>query len=534
MTETATKKISLKAQSAWLLFAKIVGYGFTIILPLLIVRFLSQEKVGTYREAFQVIANAASILPLGFSMSAYYFLARETERRAAAIFNILIFNFTGGALAFLTLFFYPQLLGNIFHNEELVRLAPVIGIVIWLWLFSAFLETAAIANQEAKLATIFIISAQLSKTLLMVMAVTLFSSVESIIYAALIQSAIQTIVLLIYLHSRFPHFWREFTLKFFRRQAAYALPFGFIGILYTLQNDIHNYFVGYRFSEAEFAVYAYGCFQLPLIFMLSESVTSVLIPRVSELQLINNKDEIIRLTARAMQKLALFYFPLYIFFLITAPTFITTMFGENYAASVPIFRINLTFLPFLILITDPIVRAYQELSRILLIVRVFLLTGMIAALFFGISHFGLTGMIAVVLAVYLIEKAVAETIILKKIGIGRRHFYLLENVWKTAVVAVLAGAFTYLVYTEAKEFMTGIGAKFSAAVFSAVKPSVAQFFDGGLILFAAALVFTPIYFAGAYYWNLIDDEEKQTLRNATGKLKIFFKKDIIGNQESQI
>ena len=534
MTEIAAKKISLKAQSAWLLFAKIVGYGLTIILPMLIVRVLSRENVGIYRESFQVIINASSILPLGFSMSAYYFLTRETERRNETIFNILIFNFAVGALAFLILWFYPQLLGNLLRSEELTRLAPLLGIVIWLWLFSAFLETVAIANQEAKTATAFIIFAQLSKTLLMAIAVIYFSTVEAIIYAALIQSAIQTIVLLIYLQSRFPGFWSKFNPSFFYEQAVYAIPFGLIAILYNLQSDVHNYFVMYRFSEAEYAIYAYGCFQLPLIFILIESVNSVLIPRISELQLTDNKEEIIRLTARAMQKLALFYFPIFVFFFIVAPTFITTLFGEDYAASVSVFRINLIILPFMILITDAIVRAYKNLSRVLLIVRIVLLCGLLSALYFGINNFGLNGMIGIVVVFYIFEKAVAETLILRQVGVGRRHLPLLGNVLKTAGIAVVAGIVTYFFYLETRDLMTGIGGNLSARVFPDLKPSIVHFFDGSLILAAAGLVFTPIYFVGAYYLNLIDEDEKQMLKNFTGRLKSFFKKDFAEKGESRI
>src|ERR1700759_3705768 len=90
--------VSLRTQSAWLLTAKVVGFAFSFVLPLVIVRYLDQEHVGNYRQAFLVITNAVIILPLGFSMSAYYFLARERERRGAAILNILLFNFVLGGL----------------------------------------------------------------------------------------------------------------------------------------------------------------------------------------------------------------------------------------------------------------------------------------------------------------------------------------------------------------------------------------------------------------------------------------------------
>ena len=46
-----------------------------------------------------LIATAVAILPLGVPLSAYYFLSRETARRASAVLNILIFNFVVGGAA---------------------------------------------------------------------------------------------------------------------------------------------------------------------------------------------------------------------------------------------------------------------------------------------------------------------------------------------------------------------------------------------------------------------------------------------------
>jgi O-antigen/teichoic acid export membrane protein len=507
--ESSKIQPSLKSQSAWLLFAKVVGFAFSFLLPLLVVRFLTQEKVGVYRQVFLVIANANAILPLGVAISAYYYLSRETERRASAVFNILIFNFIAGGLACLALFFYPQFLGNIFHNEEITRLAPKIGIVIWFWIFSSFLETAAVANQEARMATAFIILAQFTKTLLMVSAVILFGSVEAFVYAAMIQAIFQSCVLLVYLNSRFPRFWTKFDFKFFREQLIYALPFGLAGLLWTLQTDIHNYFVGYRFSASDYAIYAYGCFELPLIAMISESVTSVLIPRMSKLQAENDKREMIRLTTRAMQKLAFFYFPVYAFLLITAQTFIVTLFTRNYEASVPIFLINITLMPFYIWIVDPIVRAYKELGRFLLILRIFIFTALIAALYFGIQNFDLRGMIAIVVIAVLTEKLISSVAVLRKLEVNATDVSLLKDVAKTAVCAVLAGIFTFLFYTASNEKIAAFGADLAQNVLGFSKTGVIDFVSGVLVLGLCFLVFAPIYLLSANFFGIIDDGEKK-------------------------
>ncbi len=505
---------SLKEQSAWLLAAKVIGFGFSFVLPLLIVRYLTQDEVGHYREAFQVIMNAVVILPLGFSMSAYYFLARETDgRRGAAILNILLFNFVVGGLACLFLFLFPQAIGNIFQRDELTSLAPKIGIVIWIWIFSTFLETVAIANQEARVATAFIIVAQFSKALFMGAAVLAFGTVEAFIYAAMIQGVIQTFILLNYLRSRFPGFWREFDPQFFREQIVYAVPFGLAGILWIAQNDIHNYFVGHKFSSADYAIYAYGCFEIPLIAMLSESVASVLIPRMNALQLAGNRDEMIRLTMRAMQKLAFFYFPIYVFLLITANTFIITLFTQKYERSATVFVINITLLPFSILITDPIVRSYKELGRLFLLTRIFVLVGLVAVLYYGLGYFGLTGMITTAVDALLIEKAIAETMVIRKLGLGLQHVLLLKNVAKTAVISTLAGIVTYFVYANTHAYLLDLGRHLAAQVFSATREGTLDFVGGSFVLLVCGLVFSPIYLLAANFWGVIEEDEKNQVRN---------------------
>jgi len=463
-------------------------------------------------------------------MSAYYFLSRGEQRRKAAILNILLFNFVGGGLVCAGLYFFPQLLGNLYRNDEMTALAPKIGVVIWLWIFSAFLEVVAVANNEARIATVFIILAQLTKTGLMAGAVILFASVEAFIYAAMIQAALQTVILLFYLKSRFPGFWLEFDWSFFREQIFYALPFGLAGILWTLQTDIHTYFVGNRFSASEYAIYAIGCFQLPLLAMLGESAGIVLISRMSELQARGDRREIVALTARAMQKLSFFYFPAYVFLLVTASVFITTLFTDNFAASVPIFLINLTLLPFDIWVIDPITRAYKEFGRFLITLRVFVLIGLVTALWFGIQHLNLTGIISIVVVATLIERFISTTVLLRKLDVKRQDWRLLNDVGKTAVISLFAGIITFFVYRQVREIMPAVGNDLAQIIFSTPKKSLVDFVSGGLTLVISFAVFTPIYLFVMNRFDLIDEGEKKLVRDSLGRFSgKFGKREAIAN-----
>ncbi len=443
----ASEKIglSLTARAFWLLIAKILAFALSIALPLLLVRRLSQQEFGLYKQAFLVVGTALALLPLGFQMSAFYFLPREKDRQGPIILNILLFHLVMGALGAFVLVFFPQLLTYIFHSSELVGYAPIIAAVIFFWVVSSYLEVVSVAHQEARLSTIFIISSQLTKTFLLLLAAIAFGSIRALIYAALVQGVLQTIILLIYLHSRFPQFWVTFDWAVLRMQLSYALPFGFAGLLFTLQTDLPNYFVSNQFDPATFAIYAIGCFNIPLVGILSESVGAVMIPQVSVLQKHGDYREIIALAARVARKLALVYLALYAFLIVMGREFLTVLFTPQYAASWPIFAINLTLLPLSIFVSDPIMRAFAEHRQFLPKLYLALIVLLAVALWLGTSRFGLIWAISVVVGVSIIGRAATWIKIGRILHIRWSDVALLKDVGKITIAAASAGIVTVFV-----------------------------------------------------------------------------------------
>lgn len=439
---------SLTARALWLLIAKILAFALSIALPLLLVRRLSQEDFGLYKQAFLVIGTSLSLLPLGFQMSAFYFLPRETERQGQIIFNILLFHLVMATLGALLLLLFPQLLSTIFHSDELVQYAPAMALTIFFWVFSSYLEAVSVAHQEARLSTIFIVSSQLTKTGMLLLAAMAFGTIRALIYAALVQGVVQTIILLFYLRSRFPHFWGRFDWSVLRMQLSYAMPFGFAGLLFTLQMDLPNYFVSHQFEPKVFAIYAIGVFNIPLVGMLSESVGSVMIPQVSLLQKHGNYREIVALTARVARKLSLVFLPLYAFLIVMGREFLTVLFTDQYAASWPIFAINLTLLPLSIFVADPIMRAYAEHRQFLPKLYIVLLLLLLGGLWLGTSRFGLLWAISVVVVVGIIGRVATWAKVGHMLHVRWRDVRLLKDVGKIAIAATVAGLLIALVRTS--------------------------------------------------------------------------------------
>jgi O-antigen/teichoic acid export membrane protein len=433
---------SLTTSTSWLMFAKTLGFAFTIVIPLLLVRQLSQDAFGLYKQVFLVVGTSVSMLPLGFGLSAFYFLPRDENRRRETVFNVVMFTSTVGALAWLVLTLFPGLLVALFGDPAIAPYSRSIGAVIFLWVTGAFLEIVTVANHEVKLATLAIVSMQFTRAAFFVAAALLAGSIGALLAAAIAQGVIQLAVLLLYLNSRFPRFWAAFDRSAFGAQLAYSLPLGAAGLLYTVQTDLHNYFVSHRFDAATFAVYSVGCFQLPLIGILSDSVGSVMIPRVSYLQHHGLSREILLLTARAVRKLAALFFPLYVLLMVMRREFIGGLFTSQYLDSVPIFAVNLTLIPLGILLVDPIIRAYAEHRHFVLRLQLILLTLLPFALWFSLGRFGALGAIAVVVLFNAVNRLCLLAKVVRVLDVRAHDLQLFSDLLKIGVAALAAGAVT--------------------------------------------------------------------------------------------
>lgn len=446
MSNVREERTSLTANTIWFMCAKTIAYAFNFALPLVLVRRLSQHEFGLYKQVFLIVGTAVVTLPVGFGMSAYYFLPRE-EARARIVFNIVLFYFAIAATLGLTLLLYPELLGLVFRNTDVVGYAPLIGLVCFFWILSAPLETVVIANNESRLATVIIVGVQLSKAALLLMAALSIGSVRAIIYAGTIHGIIQVSVFLWYLISRFGAFWTHFSWATMRRQLAYALPLGLAAFLMKAHGDLHNYFVSYKFTAADYAIYAIGCFNIIFTDIVGDAVGSVMIPRINYLATLGERREIIELLARMVRKVAVLFLPLYFFLLVAGREFITFLFTERYLASWPIFAINLGLIPLslLSLSYDPVVRAYPEYRFFLIKLRAILLVVLLILLNILTRWFGLVGAVMSVVSVVMLENTISTAKSAHVLGVKARDIVLLKDVGKILFAAVVAAAITWIV-----------------------------------------------------------------------------------------
>ena len=476
---------SLTIDASWLLVARTVSFAFSLALPLFLVRHLNQVEFGIYKQAFLVVNSLVAIVPLGFGMSALYFLPREPERQGQTVFNIFLFNCFAGGLVCLAFVAKPSIVQLIFGGPQLIPYGRALGMIVLLWTAASAFEFIAVALSEMRAASAIIIFVQLTRTAFVLSAAIFFGTVKALVFAAIIQGACQVTAYVVYLESRFPGFWRRFDAAMMRRQLSYALPLGAAGLLYTFQTDLHNYFVSNRFGPALFAVYSIGTAQLPLVYMLQEAATSVLIPRISLLQRSGERGEIILQMLRAIRKLAAAYLPIYFLLLVVGHEFIRFLFTNRYADAWPVFIVNLTLLPISIILFDPLYRAYADQRYFLIRMRMALFAMIVLLLWFGTTYFGLVGAIASVVIVSLTERVITIIRFSRILGASWSDLAAVIDIAKLALVSGIAACVTVFVRLQILSY----------------KP----FF----ILAICGTVFGIVYVAGVLLWGIPTADEKR-------------------------
>jgi O-antigen/teichoic acid export membrane protein len=228
--------------------------------------------------------------------------------------------------------------------------------------------------------------------------------------------------------------------------------------------------------------------------MLSESVGAVMIPQVSLLQKQGANHEIVALAARVARKLALVYLPLYAFLIVMGRDFLTVLFTHQYAASWPIFAINLTMLPLSIFVSDPIMRAHADHRQFLPKLYAALVVLLFALLWLGTSRFGLIWAISVVVVVNVIGRTATWIKIRSVLKIRWRDVVLLKDVGKLAIAAATAAMITFLVR------------------------SVLHGFSPISRLSVCAIVFAMFFLAGVLVLGLPTIEERNSIKRQLSRL----------------
>jgi len=358
---------SLTKQAGLLMAGRLLALPLSILVPMILVRTFSVEEFGIYKQLFLVFAVVLPVIDLGVSNSLFYFVPKYPEQKSQILSQTIYLQViicTGVAIAF---FLFNDKIGNLFSENanSLALHIPMLGLVAISWHFSNLQETLLIVEKKAFQAGVISFLSEALRSIVSIAVALAGGKIGILLLALLATGVIRALALGSYLAKTIQ--FQRIKLPHLRSQLAYSLPFGLAVVVNTLVQSSHQFIVAASVSITDYAVYAVGCFQLPILGIIVDSVAKASLVKMSEIAGAKNSSIVMaELISNSIRKLWILFFPIFVFFFITAEEFIVLLFTDTYRASVPVFRIFILMIPLSTILVQHVPRAYNETRFILM------------------------------------------------------------------------------------------------------------------------------------------------------------------------
>lgn len=394
-TSRTAKVFALSLGSA---LSMITGLAFTMIAT----RWLSKHDYATFRQTFLAYEFAAPLLMLGLPSAIYYFFPREKEmKRGVIVDNMALLIGAGLLFSLFIALGGNQLLAMRFNNPDLQHtLQWLIPYPLIIMPIAGFAAIMVCADRTKALAVYNV----LSSIILAIAGIAAILWTQSYAAPVLVRITVPALLLPIAIGLMFkavpgPLRWPSWLPM--REMIKYSVPLGLATMLGSITLQLHSIIVASLCSPEDFAVYINGAMEIPVIGIITGSITTVVFAEMAELCSKGDKAAALKLFHKASIKSACILFPTMCFLLVVAEPFITFLYSAKYHDSITPFLIYLFVLPVRIVVYGAALMALG-MTRVILVRSIFDLTINCILCFVLVKTIGYIGAaIATILTLYL-------------------------------------------------------------------------------------------------------------------------------------
>ena len=444
-----------------LTFSRSIVVFANIILFAIYARTYTVQDYATIRETFLPYEILVPFLSLGIPTTIYYLLPRRTDTFKIIIHSSVLMYISLTVCIFLVMIQGGTFLSVFFRNSEINQTQ------IWLLIYTIFqipinlIVPIFIYQKKTKFIGIF--TTIQSSVLLLVSGLAAYID-ESYVYQIVIKSLLTIPSLIVLILVAIKYLQNESVNWKFKRSARnilkVSIPFGLASLLGTFTAQIDKLVISNLGTSEDFAIYVNGSFELPIIGILTGSISLVLLTEFTTL--INKKlfQKAAILFRDSASKTALIIFPTMIYFMYNSKNVIVLLFGDSYIASEVPFFMYLFLLPIRIVVFGSILIALGKgnliLRRSALEVLFTCLLSILFFIFFGV--FGIP--LASIVVNYLWSVPFNIVTISKELGV--RPLYLFDFKKLLTIMLVSVAVMPTMLVSNCFE------SRLSAVVFSAI------------------------------------------------------------------
>lgn len=304
-----------------------------VISPIILARLLSVTDFGRYREFLLYVTLLVAFSSLGINSSLLNFIPGDPSRGWRYVNQALLMTLASSSLVAVA----ALVLNAIFGGAVLGEHAMAAVVYVWLFVNFDFWEALFIAEKQPYRVWRYTTARLLSRMVVVTAVAALTHDVTTIVWSMVILEAVRVLVSVRAWHMRNraaptdgSSSWRE--------QLGYCAPFGVALLLAMVNSSIGSLFVSKMLGPAALAQYAIGVFAQPIITLMRNSLSDVLLGELAA-RWRNGQQEVLSLWHRSTVATAILLVYVGVILARFADTIVVTLFSERYRPAVIVFQI---------------------------------------------------------------------------------------------------------------------------------------------------------------------------------------------------
>lgn len=413
-----------------------------VVLGMIFARVLTVSDYGTYMQTFLAYDFAVPILTLGLPVALYYFLPDAENEKKIVTETLLLLLFSGIIFSLFLFCGGAPLLAKKFNNPELINT------VKWMWPYPLYtfpvlaISTVLVVKNRVKTNAVYNVVTGLILTIILITTAFVGKSYDLPVLIRIYLPLFFFPIALLLIFRNTSGNWARPQISSMWTILKFSVPLGLAYIFATLTLQFANIVVSTQCSPEDYAIFAIGARELPVIGIITGSMATIIMADMSRKVKEGNMQEALALFRKSAIMGALFLFPIMFFLLFYAKDFIVILFSEKYLESVLPFRVFLLLLPFRIVFYQSAFIALGKSKAILYRNSLSFVLTVVACLVF-MKLWGILGVaIGAVIVPYLWDIPYNLITIGKSFNCSSYELFPLKEIAKIGLISVLAAMIT--------------------------------------------------------------------------------------------
>lgn len=326
---------SLTRQALIVSASRFINQGLMVISPVILVRLLSVEDFGQYREFLMYATVVGNLAAFSLANSLLYFVGLQPEAAWGYVRRISIALAVSSGVAVTGFALLDRLLPTPLIGPELwpcvLYVLFYVNLDFWEFLWVA---------QKRPSAVFAYTSGRLVLRIVVVIAAALYArDVEAILWSLVVLEGVR-LAISAYWMNREARAAPEVPLNVsWKQMLDFCVPSGIAVFVTTLNSSLGGMFIDQSLGEAALAQFVIGGYVIMVVYPLRNSISDVLLPEMAA-QTARSKNGWLPLWQRSVVLFAILLLPMAVILARYAEPFVTTVFSDKYRSAVLVFQVH--------------------------------------------------------------------------------------------------------------------------------------------------------------------------------------------------